>query len=96
MPLDGVTALLAAATARKIPTVLDVDVPPSIAAGAAQLCESAADVLAVSRLPTVLKTTRTAALELLALDGADAGAAELSLDRLAVRVHRSRARRSSR
>ena len=86
VPLDGVTALLAAATARKIPTVLDVDVPPSIAAGAAQLCESAADVLAVSRLPTVLKTTRTAALELLALDGADAGAAELSLDRLAVRV----------
>ena len=86
VPLDGVTALLSAATARKIPTVLDVDVPPSIAAGAAQLCESAADVLAVSRLPTVLKTTRTAALELLALDGADAGAAELSLDRLAVRV----------
>lgn len=35
-PLEGVGALIGAATARGIPTMLDVDVPPSIAAGAAR------------------------------------------------------------
>ena len=36
VPLEGVGALIGAATARGIPTMLDVDVPPSIAAGAAR------------------------------------------------------------
>ena len=67
VPLDGVEALMSGAAARGIPTLLDVDVPPSIAAGAAKLCAEPADVLALSKQPTVLKTTRVGAAELLAL-----------------------------
>ena len=69
VPLSGVAALLEGAHARGIPTLLDVDVPPSIAAGAAKLCDQPADVLALAKTPTVLKTTRNGAIELLALAG---------------------------
>ena len=70
MPLAGVAALMGAAGARGIPTLLDVDVPPSIAAGAARLCDTPVQVFELARTATVLKTTRTASAELLALAGA--------------------------
>ena len=69
VPLSGVTAFLELARAHKIASVLDVDVPPSVAAAAAALCATPADVLACAKLPTVLKVTRQSAEELLSLAG---------------------------
>lgn len=73
VPLSGVAALLQQASARGVPSVLDVDVPPSVAAGAAQLCAQPSEVLDVARLPTMLKVTRDAATELLQLADAQVG-----------------------
>ena len=87
VPLDGVAALMEAAAARRIPTLLDVDVPPSIAAGAAKLCAEPAEVLALAKTPTVLKTTRNGAMELLALAG-DKKAPAKALGALATQLHK--------
>ena len=81
VPLDGVTAFLELARAHGVPSVLDVDVPPSVAAAAARLCAAPADALACARLATVLKVTRPSAEELLELAGvaaAPAAPAELA------------------
>ena len=70
VPLDGVTALLdAAATARSIPTILDVDVPPSIGGGGGGSCGHVVRRARRQELPTVLKTTRTAARRVAGLRG---------------------------
>ena len=55
VPLEGVTAFLQLAKKHGAPSVLDVDVPPSVASGAAHLCASADDVLACCRLASILK-----------------------------------------
>ena len=69
VPVSGVLKYLELARMNGVPSVLDVDVPPSVAAAAAALCTTPADVLACAKLPTVLKVTRTSAEELLALAG---------------------------
>lgn len=48
VPLVGVLKLFEMATARQLPTFLDVDVPPSVATGAAQL-GTAAEVRPATR-----------------------------------------------
>ena len=82
VPLSGVSALVDAATLRGIPTILDVDVPPSIAAGEAQLCESPKDVFELAKAATVLKTTRAAAAEMLSSIGYKAPKSEKDFDPL--------------
>ena len=67
VPLDGVTAYMQLALENGIPTVLDVDVPPSVAASAAKLCEKPEDALDCAKLATVLKATRPSAEELIRL-----------------------------
>ena len=67
VPLDGVTAYMQLALENGIPTVLDVDVPPSVAASAAKLCEKPEDALECAKLATVLKATRPSAEELIRL-----------------------------
>jgi sugar/nucleoside kinase (ribokinase family) len=66
LPLSGVEWLLDAAAARGLPSVLDVDVPPSVATGAAALGD-AAGLLRCLRKATVLKLTASALDETLAL-----------------------------
>ena len=69
VPVSGVIKFLELASSNNVPSVLDVDVPPSVAAAAAALCTDPAEVLACAKLPTVLKVTRASAEELLALAG---------------------------
>ena len=66
LPLSGVEALIDAAARAGAPSILDVDVPPSVATGAAQL--GPADALArCVRKANVVKLTGSAVEELLAL-----------------------------
>lgn len=66
VPLSGVQYLLAAARSHGIPSVLDVDVTPSIAVGAARL-GSLDELRSCVTQATVLKLTASAAAELLSL-----------------------------
>lgn len=66
VPLSGVEVLLDGARAAGIPSMLDVDVPPSVAAGAARLGTLEELTRCVSKA-RCLKVTGTAAAELLAL-----------------------------
>ena len=69
VPLSGVVAFLTLAKQHGTPSVLDVDVTPSVAAAAAALCSDPAETLACAKLPTVLKVTQPSAVELLGLAG---------------------------
>jgi len=66
VPLSGVTALLEAANAAGSLTVVDVDVSPSVCVDEARL-GSLDELTKVAKLATVVKPTRHAAAELLAL-----------------------------
>jgi fructokinase len=66
LPLSGVEFLLKAARAAGVPTVLDVDVPPSVATGPARL-GSAAELQRCVRGADVVKLTGGAVEELLAV-----------------------------
>ena len=66
VPLSGVEFLLDAARAARIPCALDVDVPPSIATGPAQL-GTMDELRRVVQKATIVKLTASAAEELLAL-----------------------------
>ena len=81
LPLSGVEWLLGAARAAGATSVLDVDVPPSVACGAAQL-GSAAQLARCVRGADVVKATGSAVAELLALL-APGARAEPSLEGLA-------------
>ena len=66
LPLSGVEWLLDAGRAARVPTVLDVDVPPSVATGAARLGTADALRRCVTK-SDVVKLTGSAVEELLAL-----------------------------
>ena len=66
LPLSGVEWLLDAAAAARVPSLLDVDVTPSVAAGPARL-GSIDELRRCVRKAGVLKLTASAAAELLAL-----------------------------
>ena len=92
VPLSGVEWLLDAAATAGIPSALDVDVPPSIAVGPAQL-GSEEELRRVVRKATVVKLTASAAGELLALlapaaglDPSLEGAAQQLADALGARL----------
>ena len=88
VPLDGVTAYLELAASHGVPSVLDIDVPPSVAAAAAALCATPADVLACARLASVLKVTRPSAVELLELAGISAAEIPEAPEELAASLQR--------
>jgi D-arabinose 5-phosphate isomerase GutQ/sugar/nucleoside kinase (ribokinase family) len=91
VPLSGVLALLNMAAAAGIPSLLDVDVTPSVATGPAQL-GSLEELRACVTKATVLKLTRSAAAELLSLvsaaplDGRLEGVAQQLVDAFGVRM----------
>jgi D-arabinose 5-phosphate isomerase GutQ/sugar/nucleoside kinase (ribokinase family) len=66
VPLSGVEYLLDAALHARIPSLLDVDVTPSVATGPAQL-GTLDELRRIVTKPSVLKLTASAAAELLAL-----------------------------
>jgi len=66
MPLSGVEWLLSSAKTKGVPTVLDVDVPPSVATGSARL-GSAEELQRCVRGADVVKLTGSAVEELLSL-----------------------------
>ena len=70
VPLSGVEALLDLALLANIPSLLDVDVPPSVATGAAALGDMDTLRRCIEKC-TVLKPTLESAQELLALAGED-------------------------
>ena len=72
VPLSGVEALLDLALLANIPSLLDVDVPPSVATGAAALGDMDTLRRCIEKC-TVLKPTLESAQELLALAGEDSG-----------------------
>lgn len=87
IPLSGVERLLRAAKAKGIPSLLDVDVPPSVAITEAELGDEATLMSCVG-MCDVLKPTRESAVELLVLAGSgDAATLEaLSTTELAMQL----------
>ena len=87
IPLSGVQRLLRAARERGVPSLLDVDVPPSVAMTEAELGDEET-LLSCMRLCDVLKPTRESAVELLVMIGhSDAATIEaLSTTELATQL----------
>lgn len=67
VPLEGVLSMLTLCNELEIPSIIDVDVPPSVAMGDANLGEMHQLIECLER-STVIKPTLEAALELLALE----------------------------